>query len=189
MFCSKRNFKFIPFMSVQQPNPFLGRLVIVNKIRFNLCEPYLIRVLFVWTWQSQGRVVYGQRQSLIRLVCCRNGNTQPSAQASHTSLVPYPTESSDSDSESTATKHKASFVLTPVKNGFAKENSSSAKFSNCSSSATSTFNVSCKSEPSEVLGKRVVNGWHVTEVARRSPSDTVYSPPQNWDVIDTAIAK
>ncbi|KAG8254554.1 Ubiquitin carboxyl-terminal hydrolase 42 [Homalodisca vitripennis] len=118
-------------------------------------------------------------------LCYRNG--QASAQASHKSLVPYSAESSDSESETTAAKQKTSLALTPVKNGFAKENSSSAKFSNCTVNGsvckTSNGAVSVSASGSE----KVVNGWHVT-VAQRNPS-ACYSPPQNWDVIDTSKTK
>uniref|UniRef100_A0A1B6H560 Ubiquitin carboxyl-terminal hydrolase n=1 Tax=Homalodisca liturata TaxID=320908 RepID=A0A1B6H560_9HEMI len=118
-------------------------------------------------------------------LCAKNG--QASAQASHKSLVPYSAESSDSESETTAAKQKTSLALTPVKNGFAKENSSSAKFSNCTVNGsvckTSNGAVSVSASGSE----KVVNGWHVT-VAQRNPS-ACYSPPQNWDVIDTSKTK
>ncbi|KAG8304551.1 hypothetical protein J6590_091439, partial [Homalodisca vitripennis] len=130
------------------------------------------------------REAYDERQADVAL-CYRNG--QASAQASHKSLVPYSAESSDSESETTAAKQKTSLAMTPVKNGFAKENSSSAKFSNCTVNGsvckTSNGAVSVSASGSE----KVVNGWHVT-VAQRNPS-ACYSPPQNWDVIDTSKTK
>uniref|UniRef100_A0A1B6KW25 Ubiquitin carboxyl-terminal hydrolase n=1 Tax=Graphocephala atropunctata TaxID=36148 RepID=A0A1B6KW25_9HEMI len=119
--------------------------------------------------------------------------SQASAQGSHKSLVPYSAESSDSESETTAAKHKASLALTSVKNGFAKENSSSAKFSNCTvnGSPCKTSNGVGSASATESASARgsevVVNGWHVT-VAHHNPS-ACYSPPQNWDVIDTSKTK
>lgn len=105
------------------------------------------------------------------------------AQASAKSLVPYLAESSDSETEPSTSKQKISLAVTPVKNGFAKENSNCVKFSNCATGAVpGTLSVVCKSEV-------VVNGWHVTSVAQRSPCEALYSPLQNWDVIDTSDCK
>lgn len=120
----------------------------------------------------------GWRGLLTRLVCCRNGQSPPPK-----SLVPYSAESSDSDTESSSSKQKVTLAVTPVKNGFAKESSSCAKYSNSAGVTTplSTLSVSCN-----VV---VMNGWHVTSVAHRSPSDALHSPLQNWDVIDTSDCK
>ncbi|XP_054286991.1 ubiquitin carboxyl-terminal hydrolase 36-like isoform X1 [Macrosteles quadrilineatus] len=121
-----------------------------------------------------------------------NSSNAKTSVSSHKSLVPYSTESSDSESEP-ATSKKAAVTLptsSPIKNGFAKESSSFVKFSNCSIGASPNKTSTRKSD--ECKSEVVVNGWHVTEVVeKRSVANSLYNPPQNWAVIsvDTAAAK